>query len=122
MAAITLRPRSQSNHALVSFARPRACGPASAPVTRAHLPRCARIGPAHPRRRPPAGPPNVVDERAPFDHPEIFVPNNDHDGRADENLFVVGLHVPAVGKLGRAVAGQPQIETFLDLEPSLPTP
>jgi cytochrome c peroxidase len=73
--------------------------------------------------------PNVVDERAPFDHPELFVPDglasvvdNDHDGRADENLFVVGLHVPAVGKQGRAAAGQPQIETFLDLEPSLPTP
>jgi len=64
--------------------------------------------------------PDVVHERQPFDHPQLFVPNgldkvkdkNKKDGRADEDLFNDGLEIPAVGKNGRNAA----IATFLDLE------
>ncbi|HJS85450.1 MAG TPA: cytochrome c peroxidase, partial [Acetobacteraceae bacterium] len=55
----------------------------------------------------------VVYESAPFDHPQLFVPNgaSDHDPNAD-----VMLEVPAVGKFGRTTP----ISTFLDLDPQAP--
>jgi hypothetical protein len=64
--------------------------------------------------------PSVVYQRAPFDHPQLFVPDgldkvvdkDPADGRADEDLFKDGRELPAVGKNG---SPQP-IETFLDLE------
>lgn len=64
--------------------------------------------------------PDVVYERAPFDHPQLFVPRglqmvedmNPADGRADEDLFTDGLMIPAVGKDGR----DDPIPTFLGLE------
>ena len=71
--------------------------------------------------------PNVVYQRAPFDHPELFVPRgldtiedkDPVDGRADEDLFVDGLKIPEVGKNGSSTP----IETFLDLEEDdLPPP
>lgn len=64
--------------------------------------------------------PDVVFERAPFDHPQLFIPNGvdtvqdvDNDGVADADLFEVGLELPAVGKNGRDPK-QP-ISTFLGL-------
>lgn len=72
--------------------------------------------------------PNVVYERAPFDHPQLFVPNGlddvddekPADGRADEDLFKGdGLEIPAVGAAG---SSKP-IRTFLNLEGNdLPPP
>lgn len=63
--------------------------------------------------------PDVVFEREPFDHPQLFVPNglkkvkdSNDDDLADENLFEVGLELPAVGKGGR----DEPITTFLNLE------
>jgi cytochrome c peroxidase len=64
--------------------------------------------------------PDVVYERAPFDHPQLFVPNglkkvkdsDPKDGHADEDLFKDGLEIPAVGKDGR----YEPIDTFLGLE------
>lgn len=73
--------------------------------------------------------PDVVYQRAPFDHPELFVPNgldsiadiDPADGRADEDLFFKndGLKIDAVGKNGSSTP----IDTFLDLEKNdLPSP
>jgi len=64
--------------------------------------------------------PDVVYERAPFDHPQLFVPNGlkkvkdsqPKDGHADEDLFKDGLEIPAIGKDGR----YEPIDTFLGLE------
>jgi cytochrome c peroxidase len=63
----------------------------------------------------------VRQEKAPFDHPQIFVPNGhpgDHlvlsclnGGQACDAL----LEVPAVGKGGRPAAGLPPLGTFLGL-------
>lgn len=72
--------------------------------------------------------PNVVYQRAPFDHPQLFVPDGlddvddekPADGRADEDLLKGdGLEIPAVG-----AAGSPTpIRTFLNLEGNdLPPP
>jgi cytochrome c peroxidase len=71
--------------------------------------------------------PNVVWERAPFDHPELCIPNgldkvvdsSPKDGRADEDLCKDGVKIPAVGKNGRSSP----IKTFLGLEDDeLPPP
>ncbi len=63
--------------------------------------------------------PRVVYEQAPFDHPQLFVPNGvdpvvdvaPQDGAADQDLFLDGLEIPAVGKQGRDTP----ISTFLGL-------
>lgn len=71
--------------------------------------------------------PNVVWERAPFDHPELCIPDGldkvvdvaPKDGRADEDLCDDGRKIPAVGKNGRSTP----IPTFLGLEKDdLPPP
>lgn len=74
----------------------------------------------------------VRNESAPFDHPEIFVPEGrfvGEDGRIDINRphnvkgawgFEFGervTHVPAVGAQGRSAAGLPPLGGFLDLDP-----
>lgn len=69
--------------------------------------------------------PRVKFEAAPFDHPELFVPN----GYAGDDELITNkksidgieqavddiLHVPEVGRLGRTEA----LKTFLDLDPQL---
>ncbi|MBI4321636.1 MAG: tandem-95 repeat protein [Chloroflexi bacterium] len=52
----------------------------------------------------------VRDERAPFDHPEVFVPNGANDANPAEDVMV---QVPAVGAAGRAAQGLPPLEAFL---------
>jgi cytochrome c peroxidase len=69
----------------------------------------------------------VAEERAPFDHPQLFVPNG-HPGdetataRCAHGLGAcdVRLEVPAVGKHGREAAGLPPLGTFLGLDPLAP--
>jgi len=56
--------------------------------------------------------PRVRQEQAPFDHPQIFVPNG--------GTFAVEqprIEVRAVGAGGRPAAGLPPLGTFLDLSP-----
>jgi cytochrome c peroxidase len=69
--------------------------------------------------------PRVKDEEAPFDHPELFVPN----GHSGDNLVLECvwesqlqacdrlLRIPAVGKYGRPAAGLEPLKTFLELDP-----
>jgi len=71
----------------------------------------------------------VVLEQAPFDHPQIFVPNGhvgdqfavvdlDMDGQADDDILlfpgVFALEVPAVGTDGRPAKGLPGLVNFLE--------
>ncbi|HEY6908738.1 MAG TPA: cytochrome c peroxidase [Myxococcales bacterium] len=61
-------------------------------------------------------------EKAPFDHPELFLTSGSpgdssavtcsNPGTCDEVI-----HLPAVGAQGRAAAGLPALETFLALDP-----
>ena len=52
----------------------------------------------------------VVNQKAPFDHPQLFIPNGSPDGNPDgDNL----IEVPAVGKNGSSTP----IPTFLGLDP-----
>jgi hypothetical protein len=51
----------------------------------------------------------VALEQAPFDHPQLFVPNGARHGSPNDDL----LEVQAVGRQGRA---RP-IDTFLSLQP-----
>jgi hypothetical protein len=61
-------------------------------------------------------------EKAPFDHPELIVPNG---SPGDTSAAQCGtsstcdelIHVPPVGANGRAAAGLPPLGTFLDLDP-----
>lgn len=56
-------------------------------------------------------------ESAPFDHPELFVPNGaDPATGADAPL----LHIPAVGAGGRVAAGLPPLQSFLGADPFRP--
>ena len=63
-------------------------------------------------------------EKAPFDHPQIFVPNGhpgDHtllDCISGEQACDDLLEVPAIGKHGRVWQGLLPLGTFLDLPPS----
>ena len=64
----------------------------------------------------------VREERAPFDHPQLFVPNG-HPGDAAAVSCREGvqacddrLSVPAIGRKGRRAAGLPPLGTFLDLD------
>jgi cytochrome c peroxidase len=69
--------------------------------------------------------PRVKHEMAPFDHPQLFVPNghpgdhtllsciNENGLQACDDL----LEIPAIGAKGRWFAGLPPLGTFLDLEP-----
>lgn len=61
----------------------------------------------------------VLYERAPFDHPEIFVPNG-HPGdtstvqvAADGNAFDILLKIPAVGATGGAAISSQNVEVIL---------
>jgi hypothetical protein len=66
-------------------------------------------------------------EKAPFDHPELFVP----DGLPGDTRTVKGcgkppiscdamVQVPAVGAAGLAAEGKPPFGTFLGLDPHQP--
>jgi cytochrome c peroxidase len=65
-------------------------------------------------------------EKAPFDHPELFVP----DGAPGDTAFALAcgksqscdsmVHIPAVGAQGRAAVGLPPLRTFLGLDPHQP--
>lgn len=64
----------------------------------------------------------VANEQAPFDHPQLFVPNG-HAGDNtvldcidDEQACDDFIVVPAIGKGGRGQAGLPPLGTFLGLE------
>ncbi len=57
----------------------------------------------------------VRQEQAPFDHPELWVPNG--GTFANEQPLV---EVPAVGAGGRPAAGLPPLDTFLGLGPTPP--
>jgi cytochrome c peroxidase len=54
-------------------------------------------------------------EKAPFDHPELFIPNGLTKQGKDEML-----QLPAVGVLGLAAEGRPPLGTFLNLDPKQP--
>jgi hypothetical protein len=56
----------------------------------------------------------VAFEQAPFDHPELMVPNGSPDGAAFHDLMIT---IPAVGKNGR---GATPLPTFLGLDPQQP--
>ena len=70
----------------------------------------------------------VRDEKAPFDHPQIFLSNghagnelsvqdDNNDGQADDSLFfLIGnfIEYPAVGADGRAAQGLPSLKSFLE--------
>ena len=65
----------------------------------------------------------VRNEMAPFDHPQIFVPNG-HPGNETVLVCLNGgqacddlLEIPAVGAGGRAALGLPPLGTFLGLPP-----
>ena len=59
--------------------------------------------------------PRVRWETAPFDHPQLFIPNGhqnadaDGDGQWDDNL----IEIPAVGAGGRILKGLPALQPFL---------
>jgi cytochrome c peroxidase len=61
-------------------------------------------------------------EKAPFDHPELVVPNG---SPGDSSVVQCGasstcdelIRLPPVGAAGRAAAGLPPLGTFLDLDP-----
>jgi hypothetical protein len=52
-------------------------------------------------------------EQAPFDHPQLFVPNGSPDNQPAADSM---LEIPAVGEAGRSTP----ISTFLDLDPQYP--
>jgi hypothetical protein len=52
-------------------------------------------------------------EKAPFDHPQLFVPNGSPDNQPGADTM---LEIPAVGEAGRSTP----ISTFLDLDPQYP--
>jgi hypothetical protein len=59
--------------------------------------------------------PRVNEEKAPFDHPELFIPNG-HVGNEDWVLSIDGkrakddlIKIPAVGRFGRSVLGLPKL-------------
>ncbi len=54
-------------------------------------------------------------EKAPFDHPELFIPNG--IGRTGKDDM---LQLPPVGANGLAAEGRPPIGTFLNLDPKQP--
>jgi cytochrome c peroxidase len=53
----------------------------------------------------------VQNEKAPFDHPQLFVPNGGTFGKEQPRI-----EIPAVGAAGRPAKGLPPLGTFLDLE------
>jgi cytochrome c peroxidase len=56
--------------------------------------------------------PRVRNEKAPFDHPQLFVPN----GGTVTSFLKSFIEIPAVGKDGRPAAGLDPLETFLNLD------
>jgi cytochrome c peroxidase len=55
----------------------------------------------------------VAFERAPFDHPQLFIPHGSPNGAPDQDIL---MELPPVGSAGRATP----IPTFLDLDPQTP--
>ena len=55
---------------------------------------------------------------APFDHPQLFVPNGRMRGQPD--LPDQMIEIPAVGAGGRPAAGLPPLQSFLGLDPFQP--
>jgi hypothetical protein len=67
---------------------------------------------------------HVRDERKPFDHPQLFVPDG-HPGGATMLACIRGLQacdalqeIPPVGEKGRRAAGLAPLGTFLGLDPA----
>jgi len=60
----------------------------------------------------------VKQEMAPFDHPQLFVPNGQDAGQP--GMPDQMLEIPAVGAGGRPAAGLPPLQTFLGLDPFQP--
>ncbi len=75
--------------------------------------------------------PRVKDEKAPFDHPQLFI-NNGHPGdefsvQSTNSTLAANLaeddwlEVPAIGRAGRSAEGLPPLKPFLPVElPSFP--
>jgi hypothetical protein len=72
----------------------------------------------------------VRNEKGPFDHPQIFVPNGHPGDQASISCFTITngvkqardarITIPAVGRNGRPAEGLPPVGTFLGLSPSQP--
>ena len=60
----------------------------------------------------------VRQEMAPFDHPQLFVPNGHDAGQS--GMPDQMLEIPAVGAGGRPAAGLPPLQSFLGLDPFQP--
>jgi cytochrome c peroxidase len=60
----------------------------------------------------------VRQEMAPFDHPQLFLPNGHDAGQPGMPDQMIEL--PAVGAGGRPAAGLPPLQTFLGLDPFQP--
>lgn len=60
----------------------------------------------------------VRQEIAPFDHPQLFIPNGHDAGQPGMPDQMIEL--PAVGAGGRPAAGLPPLQTFLGLDPFQP--
>jgi cytochrome c peroxidase len=58
--------------------------------------------------------PYVVDERAPFDHPSLVVPNGSRGDEVAASCREELLEIPAVGKRGRRAYRLPPIKKFLE--------
>jgi len=61
-------------------------------------------------------------EKAPFDHPELFVPNGSPGDEVSVQCGTAStcteyIHLPAVGTAGRSAEGLPPLGTFLGLDP-----
>jgi cytochrome c peroxidase len=59
--------------------------------------------------------PRVAEESAPFDHPQLFVPNGVDATNAD-----IMTEIPAIGLRGRALAGLPPLQPFLNVNQITP--
>lgn len=56
----------------------------------------------------------VRQEAAPFDHPQLFLPNGAPAGQPGQEIME---ELPAVGRSGRAAQGLPPLGTFLGVSP-----
>jgi hypothetical protein len=65
----------------------------------------------------------VAFEKAPFDHPELFIPHGSPQGHPEQDLCIdvpgpknFCIDIPAVGQAGRTT----ELPTFLNLDPQQP--
>jgi len=65
-------------------------------------------------------------EKAPFDHPELFIPNGSPGDSLSVNCGPTAsttstcsdlIRIPPIGNAGRAAENLPPLGTFLDLDP-----